>query len=153
MFTRTSEYALQALIYLAQHKDDWPIPGQRIADATEIPAKYLSKILGDLVREGMLDSSRGTGGGFWMTREPQEISLHDAVRLFEPVSSGRCPFGNMDCDKSHHCIAHDRWAHVREVQETFLRETSIRDVIETADGSPSCAASPEKLIDPTTPKS
>ena len=50
MLTRTSEYAVLAMIYLAQHTDDWPIAGRKIAEATGIPRKYLAAVLGDLVR-------------------------------------------------------------------------------------------------------
>ncbi len=50
MLSRTSEYALRALIHLAEHQTEWPIAGSRIAAAAGVPSKYLSKILGDLVR-------------------------------------------------------------------------------------------------------
>ena len=81
MLTVTSNYALRAVVYLAQHADNQPIPGKTIAAEAGIPAPYLSRIMGDLVRAGVLDSSRGAGGGFRLSRPPTKILLFEAVTL------------------------------------------------------------------------
>lgn len=128
MLSRTSEYALQAMIYLAQHAEEWPIAGRQIAKMAGIPPKYLSKILGDLVRAGVLDASRGVGGGFRMTRPPEAISLYEVLAPFEPFHMRRCPFGNKECGDEDPCLAHHRWKVVVETQQAFLRNTSVSDV-------------------------
>lgn len=130
MLSLTSEYVLQAMIYLAGHVDEWPIPGREIARETGIPPKYLSNILGDLVRIGILDASPGKSGGFRMVRPPESVYLYEVLQPFEPVLTSRrpCPFGNEECSDDDPCIGHDRWKPVREAFTQFVQETSIHDV-------------------------
>jgi len=126
--TLTSEYALRALIYLVQHPDVWPIPGRQIAAQAEIPPKYLSKILGDLVRFGVLDSSPGKTGGFRLRRPATDTTLYEILAPFEQFERRRCPFGNKECGDEDPCLAHSRWKRVVDTERRFLRETSIHEV-------------------------
>ncbi len=128
MLSRTGEYALRAMIHLAQHSDDWPIPGKQIAAATGIPAKYLAKVLGDLVRVGILSSARGKCGGFRMSRSSKTVRLLDVLTPFEHFAVQRCPFGNRQCSDEHPCLAHDQWKKVIAAEQDFLRKTSVYDV-------------------------
>ena len=130
MISRTGEYALRAMVYLTRHLDDWPIAGRKIAEETNIPPKYLSTILGDLVRSGVLDSTPGAGGGFRMARHPREIMLSELLTPFEPmfVSRRPCPFGNDECNDDDPCAGHEAWKQVRESYSRFLGTTSIFDV-------------------------
>ncbi len=130
MITRTGQYALRAAVYLAQHSDEWPVPGRQVAESTGIPPKYLSKILGDLVRAGLLDATRGKGGGFRMTRSPDMTTLIEVLTPFEPFLSHQrpCPFRHAECNDYDPCPGHERWRAVRECYQEFLRTTSILDV-------------------------
>ena len=130
MLTRTTEYALRAMIYLAQHSDSGLVPGNRIATHTRIPHKYLSKILGDLVRARVLEAAPGKSGGFRMARSPSGIRLFEVLAPFEPVLADQraCPFGNDACNDDNPCVGHERWKHVREAFSKFLNETSVHDI-------------------------
>jgi Rrf2 family protein len=128
MLTRTSEYALRALIYLAQHEDSWPIPGREVAEHAEVPPKYLSKILGDLVRVGVLESSPGKTGGFRLSRSATKTTLYEVLRPFEQFDRRRCPFGNDACSDENPCLAHSKWKLVVETEQRFLHHTSIYEV-------------------------
>ena len=130
MISRTSEYALQAMIHLARHSDDWPIPGREIAEETGIPRKYLAAILGDLVRAGTLESSPGMGGGYRLARPAKDIRLSEVFAPFEPIIANRCPcpFGQEICCDDDPCAGHERWKHVRETYQRFLEKNSIYDV-------------------------
>ncbi len=128
MLSRTGEYALRALIDLAEHIEEWPIPGSTIARRAGIPAKYLSAVLSNLVREGILESSRGKSGGFCMAQAPEDTSLLDVLAPFEHFGSGRCPFGNDRCNDDDPCAAHNKWKEVLAIQHQFLHDTSVRDI-------------------------
>jgi Rrf2 family protein len=130
MLSRTSEYALRAMVCLVRHIDDWPISGKRIAEETGIPAKYQSNILSSLVRAGVLISSPGIGGGFAMVRSPQRVSLEEILKPFEAIlgPTRPCPFGNEVCNDADPCAGHERWKHVKEVFAQFLQDTTIHDV-------------------------
>jgi len=132
MLTRTSEYALRAMIHLAQHEEAWPIPGREIASEAGIPPKYLSKILGDLVRARVLDSSPGKSGGFRMRRAPRKTALLTVLSPFEQFEQRSCPFGNQQCSNENPCFAHDQWKKVIETQQRFLKKTTVEDIAERA---------------------
>lgn len=130
MLTRTSEYALRAMIHLVLHGQDGLIPGGQIATETGVPRKYLSKILADLVRAGVLEASPGKTGGFRLAVSPKKVRLIEVLTPFEPVLADRrpCPFGNEVCSDDDPCAGHDRWTDVRDAYSRFLHETSIEDI-------------------------
>ncbi len=130
MMALTTKYPLRTMIYLAQNDDAWPISGTRIAADTGISRKYLSRILGDLVRTGVLDASPGKGGGFRMVRSPKQIHLYEVFAPFEPVLGHRrpCLFGNDACNDDQPCLGHERWRRVRDAYSQFLHGTSVHDV-------------------------
>lgn len=137
--TRSSEYAVRALIFLVQHEDRWPIPGREIADGVNIPGKYLQKILGDLSRAGVLESSPGRAGGFRLRRPADRIRLMDVLAPFERFEGGRCPFRHAVCSDRSPCRAHDEWKRVVEAEQRFLREMTISDVARPLEPGPSLA--------------
>jgi Rrf2 family protein len=132
MLSKTSQYALRALIYLTQHEDAWPIPGTRIAKEVGVPSKYLSKVLGDLVRSNVLDASPGRTGGFRLRRAPEWTYLIDVLTPFEHFDRRECPFGNHTCSDEHPCAAHHDWKEVVTAQQSFLRNTNLRDIASDA---------------------
>ena len=142
MISRTSEYALQAMIHLARHVDEWPIAGRKIAEETGIPGKYLAAVLGDLVRVQVLESSPGAGGGFRLARSAQEIRLSEVFAPFEPILANRrpCPFGQETCSNDDPCAGHNEWKRVRRAYERFLEKNSIYDVAFTRRGRRSARA-------------
>ncbi len=130
MISLTSEYALQAMIHLAQHVDEWPIAGRKIAEETGIPRKYLGALLRDLVRARLLKSSPGAGGGFRLSRSSKKIRLSEVFAPFEPVLTTRspCPFGQETCSDDDPCAGHDEWKRVRDTYGRFLEKNSVYDV-------------------------
>lgn len=130
MLSQTSQYALRAVVFLAKRESEWPITGSRIAKETQIPAKYLSSILSDLVRTGVLTATPGPTGGFRLAEPAECIRLVEVLLPFEGDVLGRngCPFGNDTCSEESPCVGHSRWKQVKESYIRFLQETSVRDV-------------------------
>jgi Rrf2 family protein len=84
-----ADYALRAVIELAA-VDEGPVKGERIAQAQEIPLKFLENILGDLRHAGVVRSQRGAEGGYWLARPPDEISVAEVIRAVEgPIANVR----------------------------------------------------------------
>lgn len=128
MISLTGEYALRALIYMAQNSERWPIAGREIAEGAGVPAKYLSTILSELARQEILDSTRGKSGGFRMVRSPAKTFLYEVLAPFESYHRRRCPFGNDRCSDHDPCLAHENWKMVNSALQDFLRQTSIQDI-------------------------
>jgi len=83
------DYALRACAELAA-AGDGPVKGDRIAQAQQIPLKFLENILLDLKHAGLVQSQRGAEGGYWLSLSPEEISLADVIRAVEgPIANVR----------------------------------------------------------------
>ncbi|MCA9218255.1 MAG: Rrf2 family transcriptional regulator, partial [Planctomycetales bacterium] len=93
MISQTVEYALRAIVTIAQY-DGVPCTAQQIADITHVPAAYLSKMLQGMARSGLVDSKRGLHGGFVLKKAPSELTIWDVVEAVDPFKRIReCPLG------------------------------------------------------------
>ena len=81
MLNMKTRYAMRALGYLASRHGDGPNQIGEIADAQRIPRKFLTVILSELSREGLVGTKRGRAGGYWLERPPRDISYGDIVRI------------------------------------------------------------------------
>jgi Rrf2 family protein len=87
--TAKADYAVRAAVELAAASDG-PTKGDAIAKAQGIPLKFLENILGDMRHAGIVRSQRGADGGYWLARDPKEISVADVIRAVEgPLASIR----------------------------------------------------------------
>ncbi len=130
MLGTTSEHALRALTYLAAMPEGTALLGRDLAEAANIPANYLSKILWALGNAGIIDATRGAGGGYRLRRSAHEIRLIDVVTLFDKSEAkvGCLLGGGKDCSESDPCAAHEAWRRVRAVYLDFLDNTTIADL-------------------------
>lgn len=81
MLNMKSRYAIRALQYLAQRHSTSPVQLMEIAEERQIPRKFLTVILSELSREGLVESQRGRDGGYRLARDPSTISYSDVVRI------------------------------------------------------------------------
>ena len=131
MLSKTTEYALRAVAMIARAGGKEPVLAKDIAIEGDIPTKYLSKVLRDLVRAGVLYSSRGIGGGFRLRRRAETLKLIDVVRPFEDVlAARRCPFGKAKCSDEDPCTMHEQWRPVAEAFRTLMERTTVADIIQ-----------------------
>jgi len=95
MFSQTVEYALRAVVFLADQ--DGPRTAQEIAAVTKVPAAYLAKILQGLSSKGLVRSQRGPHGGCSLDRPANELTIWDVVQAVEPIrriTTRACPSGS-----------------------------------------------------------
>lgn len=81
MLNMKTRYAIRALEFLARHHGDGPIQIGEIADSQQIPRKFLTVILSELSRAGIISTKRGRTGGYWMERLPADVTYGDIVRV------------------------------------------------------------------------
>jgi Rrf2 family transcriptional regulator, iron-sulfur cluster assembly transcription factor len=131
MLSNTGEYALRAVIYLAEHEGEGPVRVEDVAAALAVPRNYLSKILHALVKRGILSSLRGPRGGFELAVPSTLVSLYDVVEPFGDLEARRtCLLGRHECSDAQPCAVHDRWRGVATEVALFFRETKLADVVE-----------------------
>jgi len=128
MISQTVEYALRAVVTIAQH-DGQPCTARKIAAITQVPSAYLSKLMQGLVRGGLVTSQRGLHGGFVLSRDPKEMTVFDVVDVVEPFKRiHTCPLG-IDSHGATLCPLHRRLDKAMEMTEKVLRETTIAQVL------------------------
>ena len=124
-----ADYALRAVIELAVIGGESPVKGERIAQAQEIPLKFLENILGDLRHGGIVRSQRGVEGGYWLARPPEEITVAEVVRAVEgPIANVR----GVGPEQVEYAGSAERlrevWIAVRANLRAVLEEVTIADL-------------------------
>jgi Rrf2 family protein len=85
-----ADYAVRAMIELAAATEGTPVKGEQLAEAQGIPIRFLENILGELRQQGLVQARRGSDGGYWLGREPREITVADVIRAVEgPLATVR----------------------------------------------------------------
>ncbi len=115
VLSRTSQYAVQALIYIATRPKGEPVLNRDIAERLNVPAAYLAKILQNLCKQGLLDSFRGRLGGFCLREGMQKTNLMQILVLTEgPDFTKSCILGLKECSDATACPMHSKWIPVKK---------------------------------------
>lgn len=130
MFSKSCEYGLQAILYIALHaKNDRRIGLQEIASEQDIPAHFLSKILQILVKNKMLSSIKGPNGGFVLNRPANKISLLEVIAAIDGLDIfDKCGIGLKECSDSHPCPIHNKFKFLRENIRQSLQSETLADL-------------------------
>ena len=124
-----SDYACRAVLELALRFDqDCPLTTSQIAEVHEIPHQFLVQILLLLKAAGLVQSSRGAGGGYRLTRAPNEVSLGDVIQAVEG-NGGETVGGNPSPLPSCR-ILRQKWDKVADAQQTILSGVNFADLAE-----------------------
>ena len=133
LFSSTCQHALRALIYLALHKDRWPILVREIAAEESIPRPFLSKILHDLNKRGLVASSKGPGGGYALARDPDSITIMEVVSAIDGTVEldEHCVLGLDECSDDHPCALHEFWKSFRTQYVGTMVNLSLSEAAKT----------------------
>jgi Rrf2 family transcriptional regulator, iron-sulfur cluster assembly transcription factor len=132
LYSKTCEYAIRALVYMAGKPEGAFTTVQEIAQEEGLPPYFLSKILQTLARCRILDSAKGPSGGFALLRPKSEILLKDIVYAVDGEDAyARCAVGFMDCNEDTPCPMHEIWSHVRGQIVEYMESTSLAQLAET----------------------
>jgi len=144
-----SEYAAKALLFLAiqggSHDSTHPAQIQAIAQACDIPVKYLEQILVVLRNQGILGSRRGVAGGYYLVRDPKTVSLGEVVRLMDGQTSIGASLPSCDDHKPSCRALRQLWDEVDAAIALTLDGTTFDDLKERV-RSIQAAASPADLM-------
>ncbi len=128
MISQTVEYALRAIVTIAQHEGQ-PCTAKKISEITQVPLPYLSKLMQGLVRGGLVNSQRGLHGGFVLTRDPEDFTVLEVVDVVEPFKRIKeCPLG-IQSHGSTLCPLHRQLDKALEATERIFRETTLAEML------------------------
>ena len=125
MFSLSVEYALRAIVYLADQAE--PQTNAQIAEVTKIPEGYLAKVLQSLSRAGLVFGQRGLHGGFSLTYEPNELTVLEVINTVDPIQRfHECPLGLHGINL---CPLHRSLDDAAKAVEEVFGDTTISDLI------------------------
>lgn len=120
------EYALLALLEMAsQPNRTEPMQIKQIASRQDIPDRYLEQVFSSLRQAGIVQSQRGSKGGYLLTREPWQITLLEVFICLEDSKSSRTAQETLSLDRS---IIHDAWQESLQSARDVLQRYTIRDL-------------------------
>ncbi|MCJ8163300.1 Rrf2 family transcriptional regulator [Pontibacter sp. E15-1] len=127
MLSKTTEYALRAIVYIALNNGQGQRIGvKEIAKDLELPTHFMGKILQDLVRKGMIASAKGPGGGFYLHRPGSEISILEVIRTIDGLEDfKKCGMGMKQCSDKHPCPLHND---IKAYRDHLLRVFSTKTI-------------------------
>lgn len=123
-YSKATNYALHTMIYLANHVSSTSIGVQELASKQQISTTYLSKILSQLVKEGMVVSTSGVNGGYSLPHHAKELTFLDVIQAIEGKSS------LFECNPIHgsNCLVHKVMLEAEKKMEEELRTKKIFDI-------------------------
>ena len=144
MISQTVEYALRAIVTIAQHQGA-PCTAQKISEISQVPAPYLSKLMQGMVRANLLTSKRGFHGGYVLTRDAADLTILEVVNAVEPFKRIRqCPLGIESHDGTL-CPLHRRLDNSMAMVEETFRGTTVAELL-SQPGSVSPLCEKQKLM-------
>ncbi len=128
--TTKGRYAVTAMLDLALHDGSQPVTLQDIAVNQEISLSYLEQLFARLRKSGLVQGTRGPGGGYRLVQDPKDVSIAGIISAVdEKADLTRCG-GKSDCHQGQECLTHELWTELSEKIYQFLDEISLLDLIQ-----------------------
>ncbi|WP_044402772.1 Rrf2 family transcriptional regulator [Lacinutrix sp. Hel_I_90] len=134
MLSKKTKYGIKALTYLARQDRNIPVQIATISESENISLKFLESILLTLRKNGFLGSKKGKGGGYYLLKDPKEISMTAVMRALEgPIAMVPCVSLNFyekcdDCPDEDACAVHKIMLKVRDSTLEIFRNTALADL-------------------------
>ncbi|MFA7280239.1 MAG: Rrf2 family transcriptional regulator [Sterolibacterium sp.] len=126
ILSRTSQYAIQALIYIATQPRGVPILNRTVAEYLSVPPAYLAKIMQSLCRGNLLYSFRGRQGGFCLREGCEKVNLMQILTLVEgPDITESCVIGLKICEDESACPMHEKWKPIKTKIVELMRKQTL----------------------------
>ncbi|MFP6782316.1 MAG: Fe-S cluster assembly transcriptional regulator IscR [Gammaproteobacteria bacterium] len=127
--TTRGRYAVTAMLDLALHYQSGPVSLSEIAERQGISQSYLEQLFSRLRKRGLVDATRGPGGGYRLLKSSDDISVADVIdAVDETVDATRCG-GQQNCQGEKRCLTHDLWADLSTQIRDFLGNISLNELV------------------------
>ena len=128
-------YGTRALMDIALHSREGPVPLKDIAEREQISLPYLEHLIAPLIEGGIIRSARGVGGGVSLIKPPQEIRLSEVIGLLEgSLALVKCVTDPSACNRSEFCVTRDIWSELKAAMDGVLQSTTLQDLVEREKG-------------------
>ena len=130
LYSKSAEYAIQAMIYLAEYKSDKPVMTSKISHEYDIPHQFLAKIVQTLVKHRLIKATRGRTGGINLYRDAKDIYLDQIVDAIDgpPYEEERCAIGLNLCSDDVPCPIHHSWKPIKKSIRSMLSHENLEEL-------------------------
>lgn len=130
LFTRGADYALRGMVYLARQPNDKLVMASEIAAAEGIPEYFFSKIFQNMAKSGLINSFRGSNGGFALAKSPEKITIRDMIEALEgPLTVSKCATDPETCERSGLCPFHNYWQEAQDSLNSIFSKYTLADAV------------------------
>jgi Rrf2 family iron-sulfur cluster assembly transcriptional regulator len=131
--TSKGRYAVTAMIDVALHTEQGPVPLADISERQGISLSYLEQLFARLRKQGLVSSVRGPGGGYRLGLEAHQISISAVIQAVdESIDATRCQ-GKGGCQGGSRCLTHSLWTDLSERIEDFLANITLAELVKQED--------------------
>ena len=127
--SKSSQYAIRILAYMADHQDSPMMNATQLSETLLIPYKFLTKIMTELVKAGLIVSVRGREGGYAFAKPPSEIIVNEILEIFhDSIEDEQCVLGIGFCNGMCKCALHDQWMEPKILLQKMFRESTLEKI-------------------------
>ncbi len=132
--SRITDYGIRVLAHLASSEESGlqasPVNAREVADELSLPLPIVSKVMKSLARAGVLESHRGSKGGFNLALRPQDLTVADMITVLEgPVALMQCSADSSECRHAGSCTIQEPWSVINLAVENTLATITLADLI------------------------
>ena len=128
--TTKGRFAVTAMVDLALRQGGGPVTLAGISQRQRISLSYLEQLFGKLRRNGLVESTRGPGGGYSLGRKAETITVADIISsVDEPLDATQCG-GHENCHDNHRCMTHDLWTDLNKTIFAYLANVTLASLVD-----------------------
>ena len=127
--TTKSRYAVTAMLDIASHNTGSPISLPEISHMQNISLSYLEQLFSRLKKSGLVDSIKGPGGGYILSKDANEIVISEVIQAVDEDLETTACNGKSNCHNNHQCISHNLWQDLGTEINNFLSDITLKQVI------------------------
>ena len=127
--TTKSRYAVTAMLDIASHNTGSPISLPEISHRQNISLSYLEQLFSMLKKSGLVDSIKGPGGGYILSKDANEIVISEVIQAVDEDLETTACNGKSNCHNNHQCISHNLWQDLGTEINNFLSDITLKQVI------------------------
>jgi len=133
--TTKGRYAVTAMLDLSLNSGDGPVSLVEISSRQDISLSYLEQLFSKLRRHGLVNSMRGPGGGYTLSRNPADIAISNIIlAVDENLDVTNCGNASDGCaEKNKRCLTHQLWSDLSNRIQLFLDDISLKDLMDKGD--------------------
>lgn len=131
MISTKGRYALKIMIDLAENAGERPVNIKSVSKRQDISVKYIEQIISSLVKAGFVKSVRGSQGGYFLTRSPEQYSVGEILRAAEgDISPVECvSTDKTPCSKENICLLRPLWKELDEAVNHVVDNHTLKDIM------------------------